>query len=223
MEVLNRDSLTRTLRNLEGARLAGRPPEDRGVREALDWVAGRLGRPDSYRGLFAPTAADLEEKQPALTGEFGGCGRECARHMLGEESVRALILWHRTEDWPAARTVELIRDKWRTRPLPNPGYFCCPGCAVSRWRTLLAGRPERWVAVLSNGLARLAKQRLDDRGGWYRYPLAYTLLALREMPFDEADTQRRRVRPAADAALAAIAGDDLAARFSREALEWAVA
>lgn len=41
--VLDKSSLARTLWNLEEARLRGAANGDEGVREALEWVAGRQG------------------------------------------------------------------------------------------------------------------------------------------------------------------------------------
>ncbi|MBM3500630.1 MAG: hypothetical protein FJX74_18390 [Armatimonadetes bacterium] len=54
-----------------------------------------------------------------------------------------------------------------------------------------------------------------------RYPFCYTLLALSELPTEEAEAERRRVRTAAQAMLRALAGDDVATRLRRRALEWA--
>jgi hypothetical protein len=219
--ILDTNSLARTLRNLELTRL-DKQRSSRQVRAALDWVVGRLGADGAYRGLFAPTELDVGDAQPAPTGERG-CGTNCTRHILGEEATRALLAWKRLDDWPAHEILAAIRDRFNVKRIRRlPGYFCCPACAVSRWRVMSAGRPEGWESILELGLQRLAAEPIADNGCWRRFPFYYTLLALSEMPLPEAAVQARRVRAAARRAAAGPHDDTPQAFFRRRAIQWAL-
>lgn len=224
--ILDEPSLAVTLRNLEGARLHGMRASARVVREALDWIVGRhAGEGAARRTLFAPTAADLRDSTALPTAEYCFGGGHSA-HAVAFEAARALVLWGRTEDWPFEETFAGIRDKWRQHA-PRIGYYCCPPCSVGRWRALAAGRPVGWERAVAEGLRTLAETPLLEDGQWggkalARYPFCYTLLALSEISTEEAETERRRVRPAAEAVLRALVADDVATRLRRRALEWAV-
>jgi hypothetical protein len=224
--ILDEASLATTLRNLEGARLQGMRASARAVQEALDWIVSRHAGEGAARStLFAPTEVDLRDAAALPTAEYCFGGGHSA-YVVAFEAARALVLWGRTEDWPAEETFAGIRAKWRQHA-PRIGYYCCPPCSVGRWRALAAGRPVGWEKAIADGLRRLAETPLLEDGQWggkalARYPFCYTLLALSELPTEGAEGERRRVRPAAEATLLALAGDDVATRLRRRALEWAV-
>jgi hypothetical protein len=222
--ILDEASLAVTLRNLEDARLQGMRASARAVHEALDWIVGRHAEEGAARStLFAPTEADLRDSAALPTAEYCFGGGHSA-YVVAFEAARALALWGRTGDWPVEETFAGIRDKWRQHA-PRIGYYCCPPCSVARWRALTAGRPVGWERAVAEGLRRLAETPLLGDGQWggkalARYPFCYTLLALSELPPEEVEAERRRVRPAAEAMLRALAGDDVATRLRRRALEW---
>ena len=225
--MLEENSLAVTLRHVEEARLQGVCATHRDVREALDWMVGRYGKAGSPRAtLFAPTEADLHDAKALLTAEYCFGGGHSA-YAVAFETVRALILWGCTYDWPVEEALAGIREKWRAHA-PRIGYYCCPPCSVSRWRALSAGQPAGWEDAVAEGLRRLASTPLLEDGQWggkavARYPFCYTLLALSDLPMEEAETECRRVRPAAEALLQGLHGDDPATHFRRRALEWAIA
>jgi hypothetical protein len=216
--ILDETSLAATLWNLEEARLACAPADHPNVKAALDWVAGRQGKPGAYAGvLFAPTPDDLTARIGTPTGEDGSLGRGGAMHMLGEEAARALALWNRWDGWERNQVFSAIR---RFGANDVPGRFCCLRCSVARWRALAAGQPEGWEDALYAGLRLLREDAGPGGGRWRRFPFYYTLLALADMPMEEAAAERSRVYPAAERALSRLSGDDRTTRFRRRAVEW---
>jgi len=149
------------------------------------WIAARKGGPGAYWGLFAPTKKDIENGVKVFTGERYEYA--AARHILGEEACRALLLLDVKE-----QSVQDALDKaqegilGRIRQYLGPsGVFCCGPCTVSVWRHLLVAdrrESDTWVA---RGLKTLKAHRKDD-GTWRRFPFHYTLLALGDIDSDAA-------------------------------------
>ena len=88
--ILVPESLAETLWRLEEARLGFRPKSMIQVEEALEWVVSRQGLEGSYMNLFAGTEKDMLGVQ-LPTGER--IESAALRHILGEEALRATILW----------------------------------------------------------------------------------------------------------------------------------
>ena len=154
------------------------------------WIAARRGGPGAYWSLFAPTKKDIETGVRVFTGERYRYA--AARHILGEEACRALLLLDVKESG-----VQEALDKAQSGILGRignyimpSGIFCCGPCTVSVWRHLLvADRRESrtWVA---EGLRTLKAHRKED-GTWRRFPFHYTLLALSEIDSGAARAEMR--------------------------------
>ncbi len=144
---------------------------------------------------FTATELDLIDNTPMPTGEQAV--RSCTRSILGLEAVRALVVWGRTDDWPAEKVPMRIRNKRRAWPPPRLGYYCCRKCSVARWRVLAAAQTTGWKEVVSDGLHEFPDQPLDAEGGRHRYPFFCTLLTLSEMHMTGLDTVRELVKQTA--------------------------
>jgi len=221
--ILDESSLAATLWSLEEARLAGASPDDPEVRRALEWIRQRRGQSGGYAGvLVPPTRLDIDRRLATPTGENTSVGRGGVSHILGEEAVRATALWSGSGAAEMRPVLLRIRNRFREEP-PEPlsalGHFCCFRCSVARWRALAVGRPDGWEDVLAHGLRLLGENATDD-DGYRRFPFYYTLLALADIPLDEVETERKRLRPAAERRIGRIPGDDVSSRFRRRAIEW---
>ena len=120
-----------------------------------------------------------------------------ARHILGEESCRALLLL-KSDDATAtaalsratAWIVERVEKAATLSPRNNAGAYCCGKCTVGLWRNILAGGLDRQDQRLRLGLSKLGSMR-DGEGGWRAFPFWYTVLALTEMDRAEARGELR--------------------------------
>ena len=173
-------SLGETVDRVNEAFFIGKPPSVTERREVARWIADRRGGPKAYWGLFAPTKKDLEEGVKVFTGEKYQYA--AARHILGEEACRALLLLDVEEP-----QVQESLDKARTGILrriepymTKSGIFCCGPCTVSVWRHVLAAGGKESSSWVVKGMRTLKNHRKDD-GTWRRFPFYYTLLALSEM------------------------------------------
>jgi hypothetical protein len=224
--ILDQTSLGKTIWNLEEARLSGLCSGESRVRAALDWVVERHAAPNSYRAqLFAPTPDDLRDKRPLSTGEASSPSRAGTMHILGEEAARELERWGYHSGWERDRTMEAIARSFSPPEgpaSPRPGVFCCRACSAARWRAVGAGRPPGWEEILADGLRVLAEHRTLENGSWRGFPFYYTLLALADMPLEEAAREARHARDRAERLLLRATADDQPHRFRRLALEWAV-
>lgn len=91
MQLLDDQSLARTLDAVNDALFFDRQiPKNEG-RRAAEWLAGRQGLPGSYAGMFAPTPGDFSDGIQLFTGERIS-SRAATGHILGEETCRALLL-----------------------------------------------------------------------------------------------------------------------------------
>jgi hypothetical protein len=124
-----------------------------------------------------------------------------ARHILGEETCRAL----RRLGLSDARVVAALEraDEGLMRCLvraaldprnTNPGRYCCGKCTVGLWRNLLAGGLDRQEERLRRGAGHLRTMR-DGKGQWRVFPFWYTVLALSEMDFPEASREIKYAAP----------------------------
>jgi len=183
MKIVNKISLAETIDNITDAFFFGNkiPKEERD--SAALFIASRQGLPGSYAELFAPTEKDQSKGFKLFTGEKVKPSAGL-RHILGEESCRALIL--------LKSPLKVVRDAYKTandsmtkrlgvtygKPRPI-GWYCCGQCTVSFWRNLLVGGLVNQDAELASGL-KILKTMRDGQHGWRRFPFFYTLLALNE-------------------------------------------
>jgi hypothetical protein len=192
---IHENSLSRTVDAVNEAFFFGQaiPIDER--RAVARWIASRQGLPGAYGGLFAGFKSERTAGIRVFTGER--VTSASARHILGEESCRALLLLdgrdpsvaaaltHATE-WMIERVEQAAEEAGRN----SLGTFCCGKCTVGLWRNILAGGLDRQERRLGIGLAKLRTTR-DRAGAWRAFPFWYTVLALTEMNRPEARTELR--------------------------------
>ena len=200
-------SLAMTLDNVNACLFHNTPIPIAQRLEAARWVAERLGGPRAYRGLYAPTTADLARGFRVFTGEV--FTHASARHIAGEEAARTLILLDAPD--PAVREtldrVAVIIDAFArvipTQKLPQPdarGWYCCGKCTVAYWRYLRVSTLADADDLLTQGIQQLKAHRLGN-GTWRRFPFWYTLLALLEIDSPEALDELRYAASASERTL----------------------
>ncbi len=193
--LIHRNSLSETVDAVNEAVFLGEVITAKDRRHVARWIAAREGLAGAYGGLFAGFAPELASGIRLFTGER--VTSASARHILGEESCRALLLLksddamataalNRATAWIMERVEKAAMDS----PRNNAGVYCCGKCTVSLWRNILAGGLDRQDLRLRLGLSRLRSMR-DGKGEWRTFPFWYTVLALTEMDQDEA---RRELR-----------------------------
>ena len=197
-------SLSGTIDAINAVQFDGRvlSSADRG--RAARWIAARQGLPGSYGGTFAGFPAERANGIVLFTGER--VTSASARHILGEETSRALRLL-RVRDRRITRALDasddgLMRCLARAAEdgrYRDPGLFCCGKCSVGMWRNLLSGGLDRQEERLRRGARHLRSAR-DGEGGWRTFPFWYTLLALTEMEANEARRELRYAAPALERA-----------------------
>ena len=197
--LINRSSLSQTVDAITAAHVDGRAltASERG--EAARWIAGRQGLPGAYADTFAGFPAERSKGIALFTGER--IASASARHILGEESCRALRQL-RVRDAHVTRALEradsgLMQCLERAAQDPrntNPGLFCCGKCSVGLWRNLLGGGLDRREERLQRGAAHLRSMR-DGNRQWRRFPFWYTVLALADMDSAEAKTELTYAAP----------------------------
>ena len=159
------------------------PPKDR--REVACWIAARQGLPKAYGELFAGFPPECDSGIRLFTGER--VTSASARHILGEESCRALLLLKsddaramaaltRATTWLIERVEKAALDS----PRNSAGAYCCGKCTVGLWRNIVAGGLDWRELRLGLGLSKLRSMR-DGNGEWRTFPFWYTVLALTEM------------------------------------------
>jgi len=186
-QLLTPESLQETVYRLEEVRRGFRIGSDAEVQKALDWILGRQGLKGSYRGLFAPTEKDLSEGLQTLTSErYTGRGA-LTRHILGEESLRAVILWNRKSHPAVMKALDGFEEMMNGHP---NGFYCCYNCTPAFLRTLSTVKLNGWDEILEKGIGNIKKARASN-GRWRGFPFYYTLLALSEMNLPSARDELR--------------------------------
>jgi hypothetical protein len=181
------ESLQETVYRLEEVRRGFRTGSNMEVKKALDWVLGRQGQKGSYRGLFAPTEKDLSEGLQTLTGErYPGRGA-LTRHVLGEEALRAVILWNRKSHPMAVKALNGFEEMVNGH---TNGFYCCYNCTPAFLRTLSTSKLNGWDEILDKGISNIKKARAIN-GRWRGFPFYYMLLALSEMDLPSAKDELR--------------------------------
>ncbi len=198
--LIDRSSLSRTVDAVNAAHFDGRPLAAAERSQTARWIAARQGLPGCYGGTFAGFAVERAKGIALFTGER--IGSASARHILGEESSRALRLL-RIRDRVVTRALDaaddgLMQCLTRAAAEPrngNPGLYCCGKCSVGLWRNVLAGGLDRRDERLRRGALHLRSVR-DGEHGWRKFPFWYTVLALSEMDSAEAKRELTYASPA---------------------------
>ena len=217
-QVLVPDSLAETLWRLEEARRGFRIRTEARIAEALNWVLSRQGLEGAYRGLFAPTEKDLRGVK-LLTGET--IFSAALRHILGEEALRAMVIWDFTAHSAAKKAEESFLDLFEKAgdpPAKTSGFYCCHKCTIAFLRALVVVRPNGWETALARGIDNIGKKRILD-GKWRGFPFYYTLLALSEMDTPLAKAELRYASKKAGGLLNRYAKEDRISRFRKIGLE----
>jgi hypothetical protein len=225
--LIHQDSLSQTVDAVNEAVFLGEviTPKDR--RQVAHWIAAREGLAGAYGELFAGFAPELASGIRLFTGER--VTSASARHILGEESCRALLLLKSDDAMATAalsRATAWIVDRVEKAalyaPRNNAGVFCCGKCTVGLWRNVLAGGLDRQDLRLGLGLSKLRSMR-DGQGEWRTFPFWYTVLALTDMDQEEARRELRYASPRIKAEAKRAAGSSAFARrrnaLARAALE----
>jgi hypothetical protein len=202
--LINRASLSQTVDAINAAHFDGSALTATERGQAARWIAARHGLPGAYGDTFAGFPSERSKGIVLFTGER--ITSASARHILGEESSRALRHLG-VRDAIVTRALEgadsgLMRCLERAAGDPrnsNPGLFCCGKCSVGLWRNLLAGGLDRREERLRRGASHLRSMRHGEHQ-WRRFPFWYTVLALSEMDSVEARTELKYAAPALERA-----------------------
>jgi hypothetical protein len=217
-KILVPESLQETLWRLEEVRQGFRTKSAAGVQEALEWVLSRQGLQRSYFNLFMPTNQDLSQGVRLLTGErmLSDAG---TRHVLGEETLRTVIVWKLGSSLAVKQALKGFNDLLEAGA--KSGRWCCYTCTTAFLRTLAATKPDKWEGILEKGLNRIKKARMPN-GRWHGFPFYYTLLTLSEMDTPSAQAELRHASKIAERLLKRYRNDDRVSRFRRLGLKAAL-
>lgn len=206
--VLDKNSLSMTLWNLERTRLKGEKTDPKEISETLSWIAKRQKDPGRYGlGFAAPTEMDYTSST-LPTGEKLHSKAGTA-HLLGEEALWALSKWHGPEAPGIREGLIGILGRAKMSPsLSDIGRYCCATCSLSLWRAIMGSGLKEGKAFVNRGLTTLNLNR-DSKLGWRSFPFGYTVFALaslehpladNELKYAEGRIERalRRLRPAND-------------------------
>ncbi len=192
---IQKNSLSKTVDAVNEAFFFGQTVSANDRRAAARWIAARQGLPGAYGALFAGFQSERTAGIRVFTGERMTAAS--ARHILGEESCRALSLLD-TNDRDVALALKRATT-WLTERVElaagesernSQGTFCCGKCTVGLWRNILAGGLNHRERRLAMGLARLRAMR-NRAGEWRAFPFWYTVLALTEMDRPDARAELR--------------------------------
>src|SRR5262245_27747433 len=204
--LINGKSLSQTVDAVNAALFDGSPLAAAERRQAARFIAARQGLAGSYAGTFAGFPSERSAGMVLFTGER--ITSASARHILGEESSRALRQLD-VRDRGVARALDAADEGLRrclARAVEdprnrNPGLFCCGKCSVGLWRNLLSGGLDRREERLRRGASHLRSMR-DSEHGWRKFPFWYTVLALSELDSHEARAELKHAAPALERAAA---------------------
>lgn len=201
MNLLDPRSLAVTIDRVNACFFAGETPGRRQSSATIDWILTRFAAPTAYGRTFGVTALDESNRLHTFTGE-PLTSRASLRHILAEETCRALILLNRVArrklpelDAASADLRERI-TRWESQGNPV-GMYCCGPCSVGLWRHLAVGG----LGVDAGGLDQrvgVLRQYRDREGSWGRFPFYYTLAALAEADGPNTRAEIDHARPACE-------------------------
>lgn len=183
---IHRKSLSKTVDGVNEAFFVRKTIPATDGREVSRWIAARHAVPGAYGKLFGGFPSERQSGIRVFTGER--ITSASARHILGEESCRALLLLASRDpkaDAALAQATAWMINRVTQAGLDAPsrndaGNYCCGKCTVGLWRNVIAGGLDRQSERLRLGLTALQARR-DGNGGWKAFPFWYTVLALTEM------------------------------------------
>lgn len=191
---INLKSLSKTVDSVNESTFFSLKPSAKVRADVARWIAVRQGLPGCYGDMFAGFESERDGIQ-LFTGER--ITSASARHILGEETCRALRLLNvrdKTVREALARAdagmMKCLSASQRDRP--TVGWFCCGKCSVGLWRNLLSGGLDRREERLASGVSVLNAHR-NRAGGWRRFPFWYVVLALIEIDSKAAKEELKHV------------------------------
>ncbi|MDP8238519.1 MAG: hypothetical protein P9X24_05480 [Candidatus Hatepunaea meridiana] len=208
MKILNTNSLSQTLDNLNEAFFNNREVTDSEKTAIAKWLAERQGVVRSYAGMPAPTEEDYQGGIRLFTGEKVTSGAATG-HILGEEACRVLILLDIDDDGVQGalkRATDGMLKMLNDYDRPS-GMYCCGTCTPAYWRHLVVGGLDNAEERLSSGMKALKAHR-DNEGKWRRFPFWWTLLALREIDLPGAKEEIQYTIPRVEKSLKYIRRKD---------------
>jgi hypothetical protein len=165
------------------------------------WIVSRQGLPGAYADTFAGFPGEVQRGIQVFTGER--ITSASARHILGEESSRALRLLnvrsasvHAALERANAGLMKCLARAARDPRHTNPGKYCCGKCSVGLWRNLLSGGLDRQEERLRKGVGGLLREHRAGEAKWRVFPFWYTVLALVEIELPEARRELGYAAPA---------------------------
>lgn len=195
-----------------------RPKSTSKVQEALRWVISRQGLERSYANLFSPTPKDFDGIQ-LLTGERVEFA--ALRHILGEEALRAVLLWGQDSSAAvktAVNSFNLLLERGGASCARLTGFYCCHKCTPAFMRALAVVKPDGWKKILEKSVENIKRTRTSD-GRWRGFPFFYTLLTLSEIDLVSAKDELRHARNVAEKLVKRYQKDDRTSRFRRLGLK----
>ena len=197
--MISDQSLSQTVDAVSQALFEGRTIGAAERKRTARWLTARQGLPGAYGDTFAGFDHERKAGIVLFTGER--IASASARHILGEETCRALRLLA-VPDAPAQAALQRANDgvlgflerAARDPRNQNPGCYCCGKCTVGLWRNLLSGGVDRREERLRAGVRKLRAQR-DGEGQWRRFPFWYTVLALHEFELPAARQELKYAAP----------------------------
>ncbi len=195
------------------------------------FLARRQGQAGSYAGLFAPVDDEITAGYRFITGERINSDVG-ARHILGEEALRALILLEPDAQYQRA-AIERAAASMDRRLHANEtqhggghravGTYCCNRCTVGLWRALAVDAYPHADRRLAAGMQWLKAKR-DGGGAWRGMPFHYTLSALVEIDPALSGAELSHARPGIERRLSRgpATSDDPHQRRRRAILEKAM-
>lgn len=222
MQTLNKNSLYKTLDNINQIYFDGKNLTQTEKRQAAKWITDRRGLKGAYAGMFAPTENDFKGIK-LFTGD-SLTSKASIAHILGEESLRVLYLMKVTDKEinssikKASESIyNLTRKNFELGNYPE-GFFCCGKCTVAYWRNINAEDRKKNENLLKNGIKILSKLR-DGKGKWNRFPFFYTLLALSEIDLPESKYEMKYASGLLEKYIKRIPGDTFAKRKKKIAVK----
>jgi hypothetical protein len=223
MHLLDRQSLAKTVDNVNACFFAGDKPTRSTCGEAMDWILTRFGAPNAYARTFGITARDERSRLHTFTGE-PLTSRASLRHIQAEEACRALLLLNgvaRRKLLPeleaATASLEACLERWGAQGR-LAGMYCCGPCSVGLWRHLAVGGLGERAARLDDHVRVLQLHR-DGDGAWRRFPYYYTLSLLAEVEGPNAQAEIEYARRGCEQRLPRLRSNTIFGARRKQVLE----